>query len=131
MRVLIVDDDPGIRVCLGAGLELAGHQVLAVGTASAAREALEYLKPDAAIIDGILPGHATDPVGPYGLILVREARSLGIPAVLHSGKEDLVAEARRDGIPALLKPAGITEILAALEAARPSGSRFDVQGSRF
>lgn len=115
MRVLLVDDSPELRECLRAALDMEGHQVLEVGTAAAAREAFIHLKPDAALIDGNLPGHIVGQnVGPYGPLLVREATGLGIRAILYSGDEDLLAQARALGLPALLKGAAMEEILAAV-----------------
>lgn len=119
MKVLIVDDNDATRLYLRVLLEHEGHQVLEVGTAAAAREAFVHLKPDAALIDGNLPGHIVGgAIGPYGPLLVREATAWGIRAILYSGDEDLLAQARTLGLPALLKGAAMEEILAAVGDSR-------------
>jgi len=54
-RILIVDDDPDIRVAIGAVLEARGYQVV---TACDGEEALEKLKeerPDLMILDLLMP----------------------------------------------------------------------------
>lgn len=117
MKVLIVDDFEATRAYLRVLLEHEGHQVIEVGTAAAARDAFVHLKPDAALIDGNLPGHiGGGAVSPYGPLLVKEATDRGIRAILYSGDEDLIAEVRALGLPALCKGASIAEILAAVES---------------
>lgn len=118
MRVLLVDDSPELRECLRTALELAGHQVIEVGTAATARDAFAYLKPDAALIDGNLPAHEIGgAIGPFGLFLVQEATAWGIRAILYSGDEDLLSDARKRFLPTLTKGvASITDVLAALES---------------
>ncbi len=117
MRVLLVDDSPELRECLRAALDIAGHQVLEVGTVAAARDAFAHLKPDVALIDGNLPEHfAGGRTGPYGPFLLLEARAWGIKAILFSCDDSLLADGRQAGFPVLAKGASITEVLAALES---------------
>ena len=52
VRVLIVEDDPGIAGSLERGLSRAGYTAVAVGTAEAARKAQDY---DVVLLDLGLP----------------------------------------------------------------------------
>ena len=55
-RVLLVDDEPGIRKILRLFLELEGYTVLEAVTASQAMEIIEAEKPHLVILDVILCG---------------------------------------------------------------------------
>ncbi len=54
-RVLVVDDDGGLRLALGTTLSNAGLEVRAVGDAAAMRQELEEWKPDLLLLDVVLP----------------------------------------------------------------------------
>ncbi len=117
MKILIADDSPEIRECLSELLKHYGHQVIEVGSAVAAKDAMEHCKPDFCILDGYLPEHGMSRVyGPFGIDLVKSAAARGIRAIVHTADSDLASVARAEGIPCLLKPAGIDAILGALES---------------
>jgi len=122
--ILVVEDTPAVMECLVAGLELAGHEVVEATTAAEAFEALDFFGSDGergldgVICDGFLPFRPGVRVAIWGPEVVTEARKRGVPAVVLSARNDTVEECRRAGLPALLKPAGIPEILKALEAQR-------------
>jgi CheY-like chemotaxis protein len=54
-RLLVVEDDPGIRTALRAGLELHGYEVAIAGNGLEALEALARLMPDLIVLDLALP----------------------------------------------------------------------------
>jgi CheY-like chemotaxis protein len=54
-RVLVVDDDEGVRAMLGAALEDAGYQVAAAADGEAALGAVENEPPDVILLDLMLP----------------------------------------------------------------------------
>ncbi len=55
-RVLLADDDPGIRRVLKAALESGGYEVEAVADGDAAREAYLRQCPDVLLADLVMPG---------------------------------------------------------------------------
>ena len=55
-RVLVIDDDPGIREYLDALLERRGYEVFTVGTGEAALETLNTTRPDLVTLDVVLDG---------------------------------------------------------------------------
>lgn len=56
MRILVVDDDPGVRAALDRALRLDGYEVKAVADGEAALESLALDAPDALVLDLGLPG---------------------------------------------------------------------------
>jgi two-component system, NarL family, nitrate/nitrite response regulator NarL len=103
VRVLVVDDEPDVRLLLRLQLERAGHEV--TGEASDGREALELCAaepPDAIILDLLMPimngfeaipklrsSHPDVRIVAYtavaGEFVRNEMRRLGIPLVLKTG----------------------------------------------
>lgn len=55
MRVLVVDDDPGVRTALDRALRLAEYEVTAVADGQAALDSLALTPPDAVVLDLGLP----------------------------------------------------------------------------
>ena len=51
MRILVAEDDPGLRSVLIQGLEDAGYQVDAVGRGDDAIDQLKFYEYDVAVID--------------------------------------------------------------------------------
>src|SRR6516225_9316414 len=58
MRVLVAEDDRGLREVLVEGLEEAGYQVDAVGRGDDAVEQLRFYDYDVAVLDWRMPGMA-------------------------------------------------------------------------
>jgi len=116
--ILVVEDTPAVMECLVAGLELAGHEVVEATTAAEAFEALDFVGSDlgGVICDGLLPFRPGHGVAIWGAEVATHARKRGVPAVVLSARDDIVAHCRLEGLPTLLKPAGIPEILKALGA---------------
>ncbi|MEV4639852.1 response regulator transcription factor [Actinoplanes sp. NPDC049548] len=55
-RILVVDDDPGIRSLLTDVLELEGYEVSVAVDGLAAVQAVETVDPDFVILDVMMPG---------------------------------------------------------------------------
>jgi excisionase family DNA binding protein len=84
-RVLIVDDDPGLRSFVRASLELEGYSVREAGNADEGLAALEEGAPDLILLDVMMP-HVD---GWEMLRLVQERHGVGaIPVLMFSGKVD-------------------------------------------
>jgi two-component system, OmpR family, response regulator len=83
MKVLLVDDNDGFRVSMGAVLEDAGHSVAEAASLGAARVCLEHVAFDVAVLDF----HLGDGVGPELVPEIRRRRP-GTRVVLMSGSAD-------------------------------------------
>jgi DNA-binding NtrC family response regulator len=108
-RVLLVDDEPGVRATLAANLELSGLDVVTASSGAAAIELSTKEGPfDLVLSDVRMPGMS-------GAELVRRLRSVqpGVPVILMTGfaKEELLAEALADGaFTVLMKPFDVDEV---------------------
>ncbi|HTC86079.1 MAG TPA: response regulator transcription factor [Candidatus Acidoferrum sp.] len=121
MRVLVAEDDPGLRGVLVLGLEDQGYQVDAVERGDDAIDQLKFYDYDVAILDWRMPGAE-------GIDVVRWARRQSKPtAVLMLTARDAPPD-RVSGLDAgaddyLVKPFDFTELLARVRALqrRPRG----------
>ena len=121
MRVLVAEDEPGLRDTIVLGLEDAGYRVDAVGRGDDAIDMLRWYEYDVAIVDWRMPGGE-------GIDVVRWARSHERPtAVLMLTARDTVAD-RVEGLDSgaddyLVKPFEFSELLARIRALqrRPRG----------
>jgi diguanylate cyclase (GGDEF)-like protein len=57
LTVLVVDDQPAVRVALAAQLDKLGHRVLEAGDAEWALELFRRHRPDLVLLDVVMPGH--------------------------------------------------------------------------
>jgi DNA-binding response OmpR family regulator len=139
-RVLVVEDNPGMRQMLATLLAVEGFDVVAVSTLQTALQALTAEAPDALITDIGLDGYS-------GLQLLTMCPRL-IPAIVVTGLSDpdVEREARQLGAEYLLKPVDPAVLLEALRrklgggdedarysaerksARRPVGAQVHVQG---
>jgi DNA-binding response OmpR family regulator len=114
MRVLVAEDDPGLRDVLTQGLEEAGYFVDAVDAGDSAIEQLRFYEYDVAVIDWRMPGAS-------GLDVVSWARKHGHPAgLLMLTARDTTSD-RIEGLDAgaddyLIKPFDFGELLARIRA---------------
>ena len=131
MRVLIVDDEPDVRLLLRTQLETAGHEV--TGEAADGAEAIELCaatEPDVVILDLLMPRvngfeaipklrtkHPAVGIIAYtavaGEFVRQEMKRLGIPLVLKSGAfsrlASVIEDAGRAWAPAAVASAMITK----------------------
>jgi DNA-binding NtrC family response regulator len=103
--VLVLDDEPSLRLLCRVNLELAGYRVLEAGTLEEARRALDSEPVDAALLDMHV---GTE----YGLELIPELRGLEPPAavVVLSGTSEVTSETRARVDAVLGKPFLIDEL---------------------
>jgi ribonuclease P protein subunit RPR2 len=123
LRILLVDDDPGLRALLRATFETFDVGVDEADSVAAAERRIKRAKPDVVVLDVLMPGES-------GLELCRRlkqtpaTRDIGV--VLLSGAEgDALSEARAAGADAYLaKPFSPLQLLAVAE--RLAGGGGDV-----
>ena len=121
MRILIAEDEPGLRDVIVLGLVDAGYQVDAVARGDDAIDQLKWYDYDVAVLDWRMPGAS-------GVDVVRWARSQQRPtAILMLTARDLTVD-RIEGLDAgaddyLVKPFDFGELLARIRALqrRPRG----------
>ncbi len=68
-KVLVADDEPDIRRIVGIFLRRVGHEIVEAGDGLSAMTLMETLRPDAAVLDVMMPGMT-------GIELTRTIRSL-------------------------------------------------------
>jgi two-component system OmpR family response regulator len=113
-RILVVDDDAGLRELLLSALRFAGFAVTAAGDVPAALTALESARPDAIVLDVMLPG--TDGFDFLRLLRTREP---DLPVMFLTARvelDDRVRGLRLGGDDYVTKPFNVVEIAARLEA---------------
>ena len=114
MRILLIDDDPGLRELLRTTFEVVAVDVAEAGDVPTAQELLRDFRPDVVVLDIKLPGGD-------GLLLCRELKSApetrGVGIVLLTGSEDgteaAAAAAGADAL--LLKPFSPLVLLGVIE----------------
>jgi DNA-binding NtrC family response regulator len=105
-RILVVDDDPSIRLLCRVNLELDGHEVLEADTLARAREALAGGDIDVVLLDVHLYRERSD-------VLIAEchAQIPPVPVVLVTGSADVTQEGLREADAILPKPFELGELL--------------------
>ena len=127
MRLLVVDDDRGLRDVLRRALTLSGYEVVQAATGSDALSEVTTSVPDAVVLDVGLPDID-------GLEVCRLLRREGnrVPVLMLTAR-DAVSD-RIDGLDAgaddyLVKPFDVDELRARLRALlRRAGGEGDVEG---
>jgi DNA-binding response OmpR family regulator len=121
-RVLIVEDDPDLLVVLRVNLTSAGIEAILAGDGVTAVERIQREKPDAVILDVMLPGLD-------GWQVLEELHELGdpTPVIVCSGKknpQDMDRAAALGASAYVVKPFDIDRLMDAVEEAvsarRPS-----------
>lgn len=108
MRILLLEDEPAIRVAMKRGLKRAGHEVGVAANLSEAKELALEFRPEFLLSDLKLPDGT-------GLQLAEE---LAIPFILMSGYadfDDAVAAIRLGCVDFFTKPVAIDDITSRLE----------------
>ena len=113
-KVLVVEDDPTLRMGLRATLRSAGYQVLVASTGTEGRDMALSERPDLVLLDVMLPGM-------NGFEILRDLRqhdpSLPIIMLTAKGEEqDKVQGLRLGADDYVVKPFGIAELLARVDA---------------
>lgn len=115
MRILVAEDDPGLRHHLVAALRSAGHEVDETGEGLEALRLLVAGGQDAAVLDIGMPGMD-------GVAVIREARAGGCGAIMvlstaRSGVDDKILGLDAGADDYLVKPYSTEELLARLRSA--------------
>jgi response regulator RpfG family c-di-GMP phosphodiesterase len=128
-RVLVVDDDPGLRALLRASFEIAHIDVEEADGAAAADEAIAARLPDVIVLDVAMPG--MDGIS-FCRKLKADPYTGGIPVVLLTGDSVTAAAGEAAGAEGFVrKPFSPLALLDAIEGlavrryARPSAARPD------
>lgn len=114
MKILIVEDDPGLAKALSKAATEAGYRVHAVGDGLAALGLLKAESFDLILLDGLLPGMD-------GLEVCRGARAAGVTApILFLTARDTTKD-KVEGLDAgaddyIVKPFHVAELLARMRA---------------
>jgi len=108
-RILVVDDEPSIRLLCRVNLELEGHEVFEADSLTTARAMLENEDIDVMLLDVHLHGERSD-----ALISECHARRPPIPVVIVTGSADIKQLARSEADGVLPKPFGLDELARAV-----------------
>lgn len=113
-RILVVEDDPGIRLLLGSVLRLAGYAVESAAGGHEALRAVRRLAPHLMLVDIMLPDLD-------GVEIVRTVRAAGLvlPALFLTGRgepDDRVNGFRAGGDDYITKPFNVDELLLRIRA---------------
>ncbi|MBS1018573.1 response regulator [Gluconobacter cerinus] len=125
--ILVVEDDPALLLMMRYNLEQRGYRVESAADAESALQFLETARPDAAVLDWMLPGMS-------GLDLCRRIRSNPIlrdlPVLLltaRSGEQDAIRGLDTGADDYLIKPCSVDTLDARLRALlRRHQSSYDV-----
>ena len=113
-RILVVDDDPGLRDLLLSALRFAGFAVEATGDVPAALAAIQARTPDAIVLDVMLPG--TDG---FDMVHLLRTHGVQVPVMFLTARDELddrVRGLRLGGDDYLTKPFDVVEVAVRLEA---------------
>ncbi|MEN9315838.1 MAG: hypothetical protein RIS35_2231 [Pseudomonadota bacterium] len=112
--ILVVDDDPGTLRWLCDVLETEGYAVLVARSGTEALERLEYVVPDAILLDAVMPG----PSGFETCARIKaEPAWSHVPVIFMTGLSDtdhLVQGFDSGGVDYVVKPVRVEEVLARL-----------------
>jgi DNA-binding response OmpR family regulator len=105
-RILVVDDEPSIRLLCRVNLELDGYEVVEAESLEAARATLAEQEVDVVLLDVHLRGERSD-----ALILECHARRPPVPVVVVTGSADVTQERLTEADAILPKPFELGELL--------------------
>jgi response regulator RpfG family c-di-GMP phosphodiesterase len=131
LRLLLVDDDDGLRALLRTTFEAVDVEVDEAGDAKQAQERIQALRPDAIVLDVSMPGMNG---AAYCATLKNSLATRDIPVVLLTGtdqaNETIANEVGADAF--MLKPFSPLELLAVVErlAGGLHGTPYRARGKR-
>jgi two-component system, OmpR family, KDP operon response regulator KdpE len=106
-RILVVDDEPSIRLLCRVNLELDGHEVLEADSLGSARETLAAEDVDLVVLDVHLQRERSD-----ALVAECHARRPPIPVVLVTGSVDVTHPGLHGADAVLPKPFELDQLLS-------------------
>ena len=106
-RVLVVDDEPSIRLLCRVNLELDGHEVVEARSLATARDALEQEDVDVVVLDVHLYRERSD-----ALVAECHARRPPIPVVLVTGSVEITDAGLSHADAILPKPFELDQLLS-------------------
>jgi two-component system KDP operon response regulator KdpE len=110
ITVLVVEDEPSIRLLCRVNLELEGHRVLEAGSLAEARHELEANDVEVVLLDR----HVGSEDG-YELLRELRDRESGIRIALFTGSVEIGSEDRKIADAVLAKPFAIEELLSTVQ----------------
>jgi response regulator RpfG family c-di-GMP phosphodiesterase len=111
MRLLLVDDDPGLRALLRTTFEIFDLELDEADSAAMAARRISACKPDVIVLDVLMPGLDGRE---YCGMLKRDPQTKGIPVVLLTGSD--LTELHSSGADAVIKkPFSPLELLSVVE----------------
>lgn len=108
-RILVVDDEPSIRLLCRVNLELEGYEVVEAGSLAAARATLEEEDVDLVVLDVHLYNERSD-----ALVAECHARQPRIPVVLVTGSVEITDSGLVEADAILPKPFELEALLSAV-----------------
>ncbi len=112
-RILVVDDEPGIRESLALGLGREGYDVSCAENADRARRLCQSFHPDVALVDVRMPGED-------GMALLSHLHAEGVSVVMISGNATLreaVLAVKEGAFDFLEKPLSIDKVIVTISRA--------------
>ena len=106
-RILVVDDEPSIRLLCRVNLELDGHEVLEADSVGSARATLKEEDVDAVVLDVHLHRERSD-----ALVAECHARRPRIPVVLVTGSVEITDPGLSEADAILPKPFELEHLLS-------------------
>jgi DNA-binding NtrC family response regulator len=110
-RILVVDDEPSIRLLCRVNLELEGHEVLEAHSLASARATLAEEDVDLLVLDVHLHRERSD-----ALVAECHARRPPIPVVLVTGSVELTHPGLSEADAVLPKPFELDQLLSAVRS---------------
>lgn len=98
MKILVIEDEEGIRECLKLRLTRKGHVVFTYSSGPGAQSFAEKLRPDLTISDHDLGE------GDKGLYITSNLKKQGFEVIMMSGNEGIRSASWDKGIPFIMKP---------------------------
>lgn len=112
-HVLVVDDEPDLRLLLRINLEVQGHRVSQAGDGAVALTAVAAEAPDVVVLDVMMPV-----LDGWGVLERLRAGGADLPVIVVSAKDDPASVRRAFELGAddhLAKPFDLDELVGAVE----------------